>query len=311
MAVIVANEKNDTDGVASNFLQRVNSPIPIVLVARCRDFKFNEALWGLDKYILADYVELNWDWDMEEGHRWGSNTDKFPHIFDNDEWRKLDNFIKEKPPVLSFVRELLQQDVTQNTLPIEYPNWQPPIPLQSMEEFNNRPISAFHFWGRSHEARLKLHGDFWHHASTHGYNVCDNIFYLQKFLAEEKGKHLVSFNIPHYFRTSIENIIAINGLSKLSISLHGAGTKCFRTTGESPINSCMVMQESKIAYSFPWVHGKNCLKFPDTPNMETIEEALKREDLYEIYCEGVANSRNYAINSYIPNYIEKNINERV
>lgn len=311
--IIVSDAKGRTDGTGYALIQKIKTDIPMLLIARVDDYQFNEEILQLigKPYILFDYVEMGWQWDRKESHIFGLNTDKFEDIFAGAEWKRLDNFIKTNPPKLFFVRELLKKYIAWDILPIEYPNWQPSIPIQTREEFNSRPINVMYFWGRSHEKRLQLQGDIWINAMKKGATVCDNIFYFNDFMHHERNNpnKWVALHIPHYGRTDISHLLAINGMSKLSVCLYGAGTKCFRTTGESPCNSVMIMQENDIAFSYQWVHGVNCLKFPtDEPDIEVINQALQRDDLYDIYVRGVETAEKYRVDNYINSYILPIIN---
>src|SRR5688572_11510908 len=100
-------------------LQRVNSPIPIVLVAWTEDFVFNDALLNVKDFILCCFAEYGWNFPIVDSHIWGEN--KIEHRYIGAEWEKFDNWIKSNPPRLIFKRELLKKDVTDKILPIEYP----------------------------------------------------------------------------------------------------------------------------------------------------------------------------------------------
>lgn len=318
--IIVPDKNGATDGTAYRFLERLNVNIPILLMTAFREMQLGDSINQLKdkKYALVCYSEYGWDWDRKETHIWGKNTENFYHIFGSDDYKRLDDFIKENPPAVIFKRELLEGDNVDNIFPIEFPNWQPAYPLQSKEEFEARPISVFNYWGRSHEARLMFHGDIWRNAAQHGYAVCDNVYYFNQFMAEERNPNKwVTFNIPHYARIPIEQLLAINGLSKLSVSLPGAGVKCFRTTGESLVNSVMVMPKDNLAYSFPFVSGINCIKFP-IPDVRGIENEwnvcrrlrnnLDRDDLYYIYKNGRETANFYRVDNYA-RHIENIINK--
>lgn len=318
--IIVPDKNGATDGTAYRFLERLNVNIPILLMTAFREMQLGDSINQLKdkKYALVCYSEYGWDWDRKETHIWGKNTENFYHIFGSDDFKRLDDFIRENPPAVILKRELLDGDNVDNIFPIEFPNWQPAYPVQSKEEFEARPVSVFNYWGRSHEARLMFHGDIWRNAAQHGYAVCDNVYYLNQFMAEERNPNKwVTFNIPHYARIPIEQLLVINGLSKLSVSLPGAGVKCFRTTGESLVNSVMVMPKDNLAYSFPFVSGVNCIKFP-IPDVKGVENEwnvcrylrnnLDRDDLYEIYRNGVTTASMYRVDNY-ERHIENIINK--
>lgn len=213
----------------------------------------------------------------------------------------------KNPPAIKFVRELLKDDHKENTYPIEYPNWQSPFLIQSRQEYERRPISVFNFWGRSNECRVQFHGDVWKNASVRGYSVCDNIYFLEKFMQEEKGEKWVSLWSPHYYRFDISELLKINGMSKLSISLPGAGKKCFRSTGESCCNSLMVHQSDKLAWSYPWDES-NSVPVDAGNEIELINKALDWEYKYVYYRSCMQNAEMYRVEPYIKNYILPIIN---
>lgn len=320
--ILLADKNGSTDGVAYSLIQKIKTELPIILVSRIEDFKFNDNILNLvgKKYVLVCYCEYGWEWNRSETHIWGSNTNKFKDIFGGDEWLKFDDFIRDNPPALFFKRELLKKDVTNTVVPIEYPNWQSSYPAQTKEEFNNRSVSVFNYWGRSHEARLMFHGEVWKHSARKGYAVCDNIYFINAFMNEEKNPNKwISLWMPHYSRVDISEILKINAISKLSVSLPGSGIKCFRSTGESIVNSVIVMPEDELAYSHEFINGVNCIKFPiESINgidkewhiTTTIENALKKENLYDIYLEGLKAADFYRVENYISR-IEKQINQSI
>lgn len=306
--VITAEKRGMTDGPAYEMLMQVDSPLPIVLISRTNDFQFNEKLLSLDRYILADVCELGWDIDLTKygTHIWGQNTSLYDAQFGNDEYKKFQDFVTKNPPVLSFVRELLKVDQKETMLPLEYPCWHEVPEVQSKELFYKRPIEAYHYWGRSNEERLRVHGDFWTNASKHGYSVCDNIYQLNHFLVHEQGPRWVTFHMPHYGRVPATELIQINAHSKISLALGGAGSKTFRHM-ESSINAAMLMWHEHLAWTYEW-NNQNSIQCVNGKEIETIIKSLQNENLYDIYCNGVENCRKY----YLPNYIahlEKTINE--
>lgn len=313
MSLIVANATNNTDGTAAALLSRVNSPIPIVLVSRADDFKFNESLLSLSgtNYVLADFIEYGWDVDIEKTgtHIWGKNTNEFGFL-QTDEWARFDEWVSANPPRVTFKREILKRDVTDTLMPIEYPRMvEADYPVDSKEEFNARPINAFQYWGRSNEHRLRIHSEIWLHAYKKGFSVCDNIYFYNDFMHNERGEKWVTLWMPHWARVPISELLKINGHSKLSLSWAGAGFKCFRSTGESAINSTLVMTKNNYAWSFP-LDESNTILVEHGKEIDGIEQALQREDLYEVYLSGIETCNKYKISRYISEYIEPIIKSR-
>jgi hypothetical protein len=297
--MIISADKNKYSPPEYNVVKDLQVDVPIVLVTRLDNFKFNEELMKLDKYVLICMCEYLWDWDLDESgtHIWGENTEQFPQ-FKGDEWKKFDEWVFLNPPLLTLKRELLKQDVSDKLQPIDYPNNQHPFPIDSKETFDNRPITAMFFWGRSNECRVILHSKIWAAASTKGFSVCDNIYYFNEFLKQEQGDKWVSLGIPHYGRIDLSHILHINGLSKFSISLPGCGIKCFRSTGESPVNSIMVKHKDNLAWSYPWEDKVNCITVEPGKEIEGIYEALKLPNLYDIYLESMKAADFYRVSNY-------------
>ncbi len=308
--LIVLDKRNRSDGLAYNFLQNVNVDIPIVLVSRVEDLQLNEEILKLDKYVLIDYVENGWDWNMKYSHTWGQNTDKFPEVFRSEDWKLFDEFVKNNPPVITFQRELLQKDVTDKLVPIIYPCMLPPVPIQSKEDFDRRPLELMHCWGLSHEARKWLHGKIWWKSSRYGYAVCDNLSFFNQFMElENNPRKWLTLNTPHYARQPMSTIMFLNGLSKISVSLAGAGRSCFRHS-ESPVNSTMLMWEDDLAWHQNiWVHNENCIKCDEGTEIQAAWDALGNPNLYEIYKKGVETVDQFRVDRYIKEYVEPLINK--
>lgn len=303
--IITADKKGRTDA-AYHTLNTMNVRLPIVIVSWVEDFVFNDSLLDIKNYVLICYCEYGYDWDMVKSgsHIWGENSEKFPRYYNGD-WVKFDNWVKENKPKLMLKRELLKNDVSDTIKPIEYFSSVNELPLQSEQEFNSRPINCFQYWGRSNEERIRIHAEIWLHAYKKGFQPCDNLYYINHYLQEEKGEKWVTLWIPHYARIDVNELMQINNLSKLSLSWAGAGFRCFRTA-EAPTSSVMVMHNNNFAWSFPW-NETNCILVESKNEIRDIENNLTRNDLYEIYKAGVENSKNYLSKNYIP-YLEKLIN---
>lgn len=300
--LIVADRKGNTDGTASNFLQHVQSEIPIVLMARTHKYRFNENLLSVKRYVLFEFSEMGWDCDLDKSgsHIWGQNTERFPQFAD-DGYKRFDEWVSNNPPLLTFQRELLKRDESETLVPIDYPCWFQPRAIQSKETFNGRPIDGFYFWGRSHEARLRLHANIWMAASQKGFSVCDNLSFFEKFMFEENSRKWVSLWMPHYGRIDIKEILGRQELSKTSIALPGAGIKTFRHC-EASLNSVMVKWKDNLAWAYPW-DETNCILTEEGKEIESVEQAVNNPNLYDIYRAGTENCQRYQINNYINNYI--------
>lgn len=304
MSVILANATGEIDSAYHTLVKHIESPLPIVMVSSSSNFVFNEELLSLDgkDFILIDFKELGWDYD------WSSHSlESYHNKFNSRDWKKFHNWIYGKP-LIGFIRELDKPtSEIKDHYPIDYPTTIEPISIQSEEEFNARPLSACYYFGRSHEDRLKLHGHIWLNASKYGYSVCDNIFYFNGFMQHEQGKKYFSANIPHYQRRPIGEVLAINGISKIGLVPHGAGIKTFRAT-EVSANAVPLMWEDNLAWSYPWIHGVNCLRCKKGEEVDTIEEWVNKPELYQIYRNAVETCDKYRVQNYLNNYIHPIIN---
>lgn len=304
--VYLANAIAETDGSAHQMLLNVGSKLPIVLVSRPNKFVFNEQLLSLSEYCLVDFCEYGHDVEIADTHFFGKNTDE--RFFSGDEWKRFDEWVANNPPKLVIKRELLKKDTTDTIIPIEYAAWFEPPQVVSRDAFYKRPLSVFYSWGYSSEKRRLLQGEIWSEAHKYGYMVCDNLYYLNKFVEHESNPNKwVSAHIPWFSRHPMPDILQVQGLAKLSISMGGAGVKCFRNS-ESCLNAIMCLPNDNYAWTHDWVHGENCLRFDKENIVAQISGFLCREDLYSIYVKGVDTARKY----FLPNYllkIEKTINE--
>lgn len=279
-----------------NVLTGINSPIPLALVTRLENFVFNTELLSVKDYILCDFSEYGWDTDLRTTHVFGQNTNEFSGHFKGDEWRKFDEWVKENKPKVYFKRELLRKDSSEWLQPIEYPFYGVVPETQPKEVFDKRQVNLFHYWGRSSEERVKAHAKIWESGAA----VCDNIFYFGEFLNQESHPDKwVSLHIPHYGRIDLSNLMAINAISKLSLSMPGCGKKCFRHA-EVPTSSIMVMERDYMGYQFPWEDEINCFQYSKYSNpIADIKYLLEQpDDLYPVYAAGVENARNYQFDNY-------------
>lgn len=302
MPTIISPDKNGTiDPVVVKILSQIETDILLVPITRTENFQFNESLLSLDRYCLFDFVEYGWNWDRGETHVFGYNTDLFTDKFYGDEWKRFDDFISKKPPVVYFKREMLVS-CNQNVRPIDWPCFHQIPALETRDQFCSRPIDVFFSWGHSNEIRRRIHGEIFINSTKSGYGIIDNPYNIERGLWEYK-KIWLTMQTPHYARLRMEQLLFIQGKSKLSLSYPGAGVKCFRMA-ESPINSIMVMQHDEMMYSYAWSHWHNCIKTEIGGEIETIEAALRRDDLFDIYQNGVETVKKYYLPDYCKDYIE-------
>ena len=307
--IYTADKNQQTDSAYHTLVRHIPSKYDIVMVNWAENFVFNESLLEIKDYVLICFCEYGWSYMITETHQWGVNTKKEGYgdgRYKGVEWDRFDNWVRDNPPKVTLKREMLKQDVSDRIKPIDYPCVINPWPIQSKEEFDSRPVNVFQYWGRSNECRIRIHADIWQHAFKKGFQPCDNVYYIQNYLSQEQGEKWVTLWMPHWARIDISQIMSINNLSKLSLSWPGSGFKCFRT-GEAPVNSVLVMYKNDFAWAYDW-NEKNCILVEEGGEIEGIEVALKRNDLYDIYLAGMANVDKYRAQSYINNYLLPIIN---
>lgn len=307
--IVSPDKAGRVDGVVHHILKDINTEIPLVPITRLDNFVFNEELRKLDKFVLFDFVELGWDWNMDYSVLFSINATSMPQ-FQNEEWKKFSDFIGQRQP-LYFKRELLKKDVSQYIVPIEYPAFNTVSVVQDKSMFDTRYIDVFFNWGLSHPRRRQIHGEIFLNADKYGYDVVDNFHHIQGACREKENRGLwATINTPHYARLPIQQVLNVQGLAKISVSLGGAGRKCFRHS-EAPVNAAMLMWKDEIAWSYDWIDGVNCIKSDEGNEMETLIKALQSDSLYEIYLRGVENCNRYYLPTYQNDYILKTINERI
>jgi hypothetical protein len=278
------------------------------------DFQWNPqvpAIIGKRRYIVIDFIELGLDWDVNSGMDskvLGRNTLNYLRIAKQG-WLGANDFIRDNPPIAYFSRELLQREVTDWLLPLDFPCYLPLPSIQTKQEFDSRPLDIFWFWGLSHESRPRLHGDIFRNAYKMGYEVLSQINHWEGFFRDPRGRTWATVHAPHWDRRPIQEIMHFNHRSKLSVSLPGAGQKCFRDS-ECPVGSVPAFWETGISWSFPWVDGHNCVSLRPNMEWEDLYEATQRDDLYDLYVSAQSNIENYSSPNYVHRHIIPSIQKR-
>jgi hypothetical protein len=291
-------------------LQKTDLDFTAVVVTKREGYEFNPELMEIKGlWVLFDFIEYGWNWDQKETHLFGVNTwDFFKDGMDAADWLEFCTWVRDNPPLIYFKRELLDKDRTEKVLPIEYPCFNPIPEPQSFQDFCARPIEVSYLWGESHPDRVKLHVEMYEGQSSFGYHLLDNAMHIEGcFNDVGAGQRRVwlSQKVPHYARYAMEDVLMIGMASKISVSMPGAGVKCFRHS-ESPINSVMMKVRDELAWSYPWKSIYNCLCPQDKERIINVCSAATNDAkklLYTIYRNGVENCRNYHIDNYIPNYV--------
>lgn len=200
--------------------------------------------------------------------------------------------------------------------------------IDTRNRFNARPIDIFMSWGYSSESRPRLYGELVKQAGRFGAHFCLTPEDLETALKEKRERIFALLFTPYYRRLPIEQLMEWQAQSKISISLKGAGYKCFRCA-EASYNSVMAHQEpGAVVWSYPWVHGENCLGLPnmapknhqdaglrdelsELASLEVLWHWLREKQgaLYDVYTKGIINNRNYHMREYSTDYLLPKLQE--
>lgn len=279
----------------------------IVVVCYKPNYRFHPQLNTITKpIVLMDFTEYGWDAGEKNNVLGMGMTRQFGHLA-GDEWAKLDEWVALHPPTVHFKRELFLRDKTARLLPIEFPCMRGARPIQTKEEFDGRPLEVFHCWGLSHPIRQKLHGDIFRNAHVCGINVIDSWAQDEHF---EKC-NWTTIHSPHYDRKPLEYVMNWNHRAKISVSLPGAGIKCFRSA-EAPVGSIMALMDDNLAWSTDWVGGYNCIRLSAGDEFGCLLRAgWKDMDLHDIYLASQETIDRYRAERYTREYVLPSIKERL
>lgn len=290
IAIVSADARGRVDNTVMNgllaFLPSIvsaaDADVILTPVSWYADFQFNTELLKVRKPIcVVDFVEFCWDWDQEKSNLFGTGmTRAYGHLA-SDEYAKLDDWVRDHPPVLQFKRELLARDRTHRVRPIGFPCRIPAPPIQTRAEFAARPIEVFSSWGLSHPSRQRLHGDIFRNAHEKGIHVIDSWEDDHKW----ERRNWVSIYSPYWRRKLMDEVMRWQGRAKISVSLPGAGIVCFRSA-EAPVNSIMALHNDNLAWPHKWQHGINCFRLApghEFSCLEAIARSTEPDQLYDIY----------------------------
>ena len=276
--------------------------VTLIPVSFLTGFKFNPALERIaGKTCIIDLMEYEWLENKEEvgTHLFGVNTSLCRWLKTPD-WQRFCDWVKANPPCVYFKRELRKVDETEKILPIEFPCVNQEFPLQNKHAFDSRRFEVFYSWGYSHPSRPLLHAEIFKQMASGGPDVISDWNHIAY---GGFGKRVwASIYAPHYSRKPIDDVVLFQSQAKISVSLPGAGVKCFRHS-ESPVNSVMALHYDDLAWSFPWVHGLNCVRMEPGAEIRDLNEALADADLWNIYLESQVNIGKYRAESYAADYL--------
>ena len=167
--------------------------------------------------------------------------------------------------------------------PIDFYNFLEWPTVDSAEQFADRPIDILMVWGYSHPLRPQVHGAIFSACATYGWNFITNPAHME----HEKPPYAVLLHQPWYDRRPMDSLLELQSKAKITISLPGAGAKCFRHN--EIVNSIMAKVADKLVWQAGW-DETNCIEV--VGQAENWPPSLKRElsnpeALYQKYLKGV------------------------
>ena len=283
---------------------RYEADVVVIPISMYHNYTFNDELVHITQPIaIIDFIEYEWNYwsETSDTHLLGKNTHSCRWLA-KDSWYQFDNWVASKRVVMYLKRELAKKDVTDNVKPIEWACYLPGGHLHSKDEFNSRRMEVFNCWGYSNPARADLHADIFKGINTHGLGVIAQFDHYDTYFAHERARAWMSVYAPHWSRRNILDNMRFQENAKLTVSLPGAGQKCFRST-EAPVSSIMAMQQDDLAWSYDWTHGVNCIRFNKGNAFPELEAATHRDDLYDIYMGSLETVDKYRSQRYANEYV--------
>jgi hypothetical protein len=278
----------------------------VVPISFFQDFKLNEELRSLagKRWVLADTCEWYGEWPDGKSHLFGISPT--PPFSGNFEWQKFSNFVRENPPILQLVRELYKEDVSKFIQPLEWPCVLDAWPIEDKLNFDRRPLEVFFQYGISSCFRPILHGEGLKRSCEEGYEVINSLDHIDAKINEPQRKWALVHQ-PHTHRVPITEVVRRQAQSKITVSLKGAGWKCFRST-EAPVHSVPAIHSPGLAWAFDWEHGYNCIHLTPHREWADLVEEIKLDrmgfaNLHEIYVNAQRTIDLYRPHNYINQHI--------
>lgn len=306
-----AHAKGMTDGVSYGQLLRhlpltttvAQADAVVILACWVAGFSFNHGLnayAGKKPIIVIDYLEYGWDWPHDVDNVLGRGNCVPCSDTSNGHWGTLNLFMRGANPRLQFKRELRKQDSSDSVVPIEFLAHLPKSKIQSKDAFDARPLDVFNSWGLTHPSRVRAH------AGMRDLMRMGLINLIEAYNgAYPPQRSWLSVETPAPMRRPMTEILGYQSMAKISVSLYGAGRKCFRSA-EAPENCIMAQQQDDFAWSYPWDES-NSVRLHEPGEVGELLSATQRDDLYELYLASQRNLDNYRLASYLPNWVMANI----
>ena len=281
----------------------VDCDVVLVPISYFPDFKFNRNLLGVSKpWVMMDFLEyFNHHEDAGKTNLIGRDITA---TYNSTEWDLLHAWVKENPPCMYFKRELFDDDIP-NVEPIEWPCYVDIPPTQTKDQFYARPFEVFNCWGYSHNDRKRLHGDIFSKSCDHHIHVASSFNHMDYLFAHREemanSRPWATIFTPHFERIHITELLERQQMARVSVSMPGAGVKCFRST-EAPVGCVPAIRDDGAIWSIPWNYD-NSIYLPIGDEFRYLESSLNPEALYNRYVNAQETIRQYQPEPYIKNQI--------
>lgn len=304
---------NIIDRLPNRIGSHTDADVVIVIASSAshhNEFEFNKTLYSITKpVVVLDMMEYYGRSTDGKTHLFGQNHDDAWNLHSNDEWIKLHNWLKDRPPILYFKRELYSGEASDKVLAVEWPCTMQTWAIEDKKNFDSRPLEVFFNWGWSNFSRPLLQGQIFTECQRLGYEVISSFDHIDVKLNSGTRKW-VAIHSPDTHRRHLNEIALRQSQSKMSISLPGAGVKCFRST-EHFVHTVPVKLQDGMSWSFPWVHGQNCLNLSvDGVWPDQLNQFLGL-DLHGIYVQAQELAKRYSVDRYATEYIAGEIRKRL
>ncbi len=320
IVIVVYNDRCSIEGTGIEqeaiLLSNSNKPIIYIDCSERRDF-------GGTRDIKSKVQQFNNKYLFEE--KLGNNLkavfkSNYYNYIDGS-WKTTKEYMASDIDIYPF--ELFPQSrfCNLNILQKDYP-------IHTKQEFDNRPIDIFMFGNLNNiPARMRFI-DFLNDKFS-DFNIITNKNDLKKLKSKNNIVILDRITNKHN-NMAISEALDIGYKSKLCVSLEGTNPKCMRHLEVSK-NAIMLKDGLDMKWTYPWIHGDNCLILPyiqkytskydemhkeieedrkyefpmiDIENSKLmLDKYLNDENLYTIYLNGLKNYNNYTLPKYYTDYL--------
>lgn len=189
------------------------------------------------------------------------------------------------------------------------------LTMDFAKQYDNRPTDILMAWGYSNVDRPHMHAELFKRHSRFSPTI--------PALTKEDVYHywnngqrcpLALLHLPEYRRIPMTTLLGIQRHAKVSVSLSGNGTKCWRNA-EAACNSLLAQQAPDVVqWSYPWIADHNCIGLPniagtgglDVPRAAEVLEhkiVMDHGSLHHLYVQCVQNANHYFSDRYAGEYI--------